>query len=1418
MTQLLKWLAIVMLAAASANGQLNPVYVDDSPTARDTLSRASEFAESGNVAEATRSLQRLLDEEPDRLVMTSEDPDLYVSVREAVHDRLLRSPELLEHYRATEGPTARWMLDQGRSADVERSRLLTEAGLEATLREARTLLERGHFEGARRRLRQLDRHPDRAPGTPETARAARLLARVARYLPRQDLHPWVRRWAEDARLDEAQLARIAREDPGRPPLVDQLVVDAVHGSEGSVPRSLSETPLAWGDLVPPSPGSMDPTKVSTAETMVDDLAEGLWTLPTVAGDTLYINDGIWISAWDRYTLDLRWVADLSPAPVPGDVAEVIEDRDRPRVFARRLEDANTLTVHGRVLLAATGLALDGRRDGDGRVHALDARTGRRLWSVELASLDPRLGDGSVRGPIVAEADTAVLAVRRVDRGQRFQSITLVGLDIADGSLKWLTPMGSAGALPYARGGSASDGIILHRGLAVRFDDLGVMAAVEIASGRPAWVRTFASVDLVRSRPQSPWEINVPIAAGELVIGRSPDRREIVALTIDEGRIVASRATDDLEQADYLVKVANRIAVVGPERLALLPLDGFAGAAPAWSPSFRGGIRGRVVPTADALLVPHEAGVSAIDPASPEKTGSELSLDRPGTVLPLDDELIVLDDFRVAAHLSWSVAERVLRERIERFPTNPTPAVMFAEVAFRAGRPSRVPEAADTALEAIARMADRTRAEEARQRLYRALEAMVERMEAAWMNGSGDAKVTSLRDARAIIERLGRVAAEHEERVTHLLALGRLNEVSDDPRAAIDAYQRLLSRRPLAETMLSAPVPRRSAATEVSRRVRALVNEYGTGIYRPYDNEARRAASELGLLVAPSDVESLARRYPAASVTPELWARAAELRAAHSHHEAALANWSLAVNAAASLLHAGAEDVQGRGVEALVGRLVAELKRRGRISAAAHTLARLRSRVPGLSVAVDDRVLPASTVLDGLRASLRDSAGRPPRLGMTLGADPVILPGWAIMDPQDRTSPPPAAEHILLLSRRERRVALFGVAFGESEHAPGHIRELWSIPVEGRLPALVRADPDAFLLYWPDDEGGILERVEAVGGQRRWRTQAFSSYFEPDPAFEQYTRGATEVPGEGRVPLSSQLFVAGDDVVALVQRTGRIVAFDLKSGRVLWKKQTSLRIVADADARAGRLLLVGQAEGRNGNLDTVALVHDIRSGERVTRTADLQRRAAWGLLLDENRAVVGLESLVAGIDLTRTEIDWRLTEPDVGADVFHAWAFDDLLLLIDSDRSLSAVDARTGEVIASPPTAKLRMSNRIEAYRSGDRVALVGPGGVAIIRMDGSLAGEDALPVRGQLLTPVPVQRGYLTLVTTPRTLPSGRPAYMLHALDDRSAKLTGSTMIAGVWDQPHRLAAMTGWIAVDAGSNTLIYRAPFDADQPVAGE
>ena len=133
--------------------------VADSPTAQALVEQARAQA-SSNAAEAARLARRLLDEFGDRIVSTGNPDDgNFISVGLDVESLLLQSPDVLARFlRSESDEAARMLAERGPAVTVAR-RLLTPAGLSASLILAEDALRRGQFDAAVVALDRAAQHP-----------------------------------------------------------------------------------------------------------------------------------------------------------------------------------------------------------------------------------------------------------------------------------------------------------------------------------------------------------------------------------------------------------------------------------------------------------------------------------------------------------------------------------------------------------------------------------------------------------------------------------------------------------------------------------------------------------------------------------------------------------------------------------------------------------------------------------------------------------------------------------------------------------------------------------------------------------------------------------------------------------------------------------------------------------------------------------------------------------------------------------------------------------------------------------------------------------------------------------------------------------------------------------------------------------
>ncbi len=1452
-------IAILLLGACCAaawSQQLNPVYTDDSPVARETLARVADFLAANNQAEAVRELQRLLDEQPDRLYAVEGDPDLFMSVRARVNRALIETPKLLDLYRAAETVRAAQQLASGDFAIVERARLLTTPGFEAALRLAQTQLEAAQFDAALITLMQLEHHPDRA--IPASGRDAAALARtVARYVP--DARALAERWASESGLGAPtpeQQTAISAPSCLRTGQTDFFRPSGPLNAEGVPPRPL------WSTAIEPQPIPLEPDEAVLRQEQAAENAANLWIFPTVVGDTVYVNDGVFLAARDRFTLQPRWsIRPVSEEGTPDPWAP-----RRASVASRLVEDTCTLTVCGHTLVATMGIGQNSDREGESGTFAVDTGAGKVIWSSLLPRLDPQLDGCTVRGPALIDGDTVVLAARKTAQGRRIVSLYLVGLSLDNGSLRWVRPIGSAGSVPWGgREQRIHSAPALDRGIAYCTDHLGVIGAVEAATGRPLWIRRVPVPAMGGAAELgAPWQWSVPIPDGDSILALSPDRSEILRLNRLTGQILARRAASSLGEPAYFLRVGDRLACVGPDAIVSIPAADIANGPAIKTPRFPNpGIRGRVIVAGDRLLVPRADGLTVIDPAHATQELPVTRLDHLGNVLPLDSQLLVIDSASLHSYLTWNVAQKLLQDRMAAAPDDPEPAVTYSDLAYRSGHADQIAPAADKALAAIDKAPTTEPMRQARQRLFKVLRTMVEAGQERW---DPDAKarpvptaprpsrrnasqpvaqapelpVLDLKSMALVMDRLARAANTPDERVSHLLALGRLRDAESKPALAAEAYQSILSDPILAAAAWQGPSAAIRAEIEATRRIRQLLLDRGPTSYAAFEAQAAAELQNLGPTAPAAALERLARQYPAAATSATAWARAADQHDAAGQAYSAVSDLREGL-IAAETVHTAAPSSPGAPGDALLGdiagRLIVRLQKLDQLFAAAQLISRLTTQYPGMALSDHGAPLDAAALGRELTARL-SGLERFPRIGPDIKPDAQALAGWSILAPRSHEQTGRACEHIMLISPSEQKVALWSVAGGAAPTAdaaggqPGnssHLQLLWSREFKGAPPRLIRLDPDSAYLFWEHTESGdgpVVERIGAVGGETRWRTEPFPSLFPSDAELDRRIASTQsfDSPIDGTVRLRDILISMDEQVLALVERTGRAAAFDLESGRLLWHASTTVSQVHDIDTGAGAIAIGGSnPPGRDGGAMAVPAIaiYDARTGQPMHALDNLAGRVRWLRIAgggghNEGASVIaGLEPEIDAFDLARAKLSWSIPG-GVAFSSFDAWIFGDRLFVLDQHRSLYLAALASGQIGRQPLETfeHLQGSGRIEAAAVGPNRALTAfstDRGVCIFDAAGKLAGIDSIHTNendeGTLITPVASETYFVAVETSPHQNDAAQNVYDLHILDAKTGILKSTRQLA-LELPPRAVAILDGRIVITAGNNTIIYSAP----------
>lgn len=1273
------------LANQNLGPPLRKVFTDEAVGARESLVRVEELAGTGNLSEAARVLQQTLDREADQVLPHPDDSRLFETVRSA-SVRLLRSkPELLARYREQHQARAQELLDGGDFAGVERAYFMTSAGLEATLRLAQWQMERARFNAARMTLAQLDAHPDRQGA--KAREAAELLAKVGAYVDPALIRVRLAKW------NEGVVPPVPMADPVATPKAAILTArDPFDNGPTPAWNTIGDEPLqsiALTDAV----RLADEGRELAEET--GDFDEGdtereigrlgprwAWVTPTLDGETLYVNDGDGIGAYDASTLAELWRSTPSRGPIIRREQDMFWGQT-----TRSLEDIAGAVVARGLVVGALGQAKNGTRDGDDRVYALDARTGETRWTLDVSTLDPVLEGTSVRGTPVVEGDVLVIAARKSAQLRRVTALYLIGLDLATGELRWLRNLGSVGMQPWGRSQTRVDGMLLYQGVVYRSDDMGLIGAYEATTGRCLWLRHTLAI------PESDWNagfgnqegeptfrVHTPVMMDNRLFAVEPHHNSVVQLDPESGRPqgrVDARATG--AGVDYIVAVGDHLAMIGRTTISFVPAADFAPAnvrvvkltneelkvsAPP-TPT------GRAIAMSDSsgaavLAIPTDAGVVLIDPQSKQpprlmpvaNTGNVLitgTLDDPGA-------LVIASPTRLHAYLSWERAETGLQRRAAMFPSDPAPTLTYLELALRMGKFELAPKLADQALAILRKPVEGIDADAARSRLFTLLHTTMVRSRMTLLRVDGDGSAISSTNASNISptentssgksagkslqdlailsqieQRLARTAETPVQRALALLERSHLRDLEQDPAPAVEALQEILLDDILAEATLPGSAAMASTgdtftAGEVATDLLTdVLSRFGIASYQAFEQEATRQLEQLPAAASAKDVANLARRYPLSGASAKAWQRASEAYLASGNDESARAALRQGIASATRGVRIGRESA-AITLSELLSRLVPLTTSASERQPLQRFLMGLSKRVPSLAM-TDGSGASTSLLEVATRLGEIDSRRTVAILGAKVTPQAQVIEGWNLLQNATPELPGTSRDVVVMSSRKGDAVAGFGVSA-----ISGRLEQLWTRGIE-MAPVVVRITPEATVLFWPQAGAAQLEAISNLDGSTLWKSPTLTSLKgwarapEGDAANRPQRVDQLNTPLDGIVRGEDLLFSLDTRAIVICDRRGRCAAFDLADGKTLWSGQTPVTSVYDLEvagargsstsvAEGGRVLILG-ATGINTETKAAALCIDVASGREAWRIDPnlLGRHARFGRFLKGGDALV-----------------------------------------------------------------------------------------------------------------------------------------------------------------------------------------------------
>lgn len=1356
----------------------NPVYFDDSPAARDVLIRLDELIAQGSRREAIRILQQVLDRDAERVLPSPSDADLHITVRRVFRQRLTADPRLLADYREVVEPEAARLLAAGRLEELVRTRALTPSGFEGILRLAQLQLESARFEAAWRTIAEADDHPDFSAHRDEVVRLARL---IAGYLQHDGAAPLLQKWsapAPEQHIDPPEGLTVPSVGPTSPGPETDLA--------GIVPQPLASVLLSPADMrtgeeqtLPVPRGYLNGDRVFS------------WSLPVATEEAIYTNDGDSIAAWDRFTLRQLWRIERRE-PTSDDLLQQVDLRRRQ---SRRIEDSSEVTVAGDRLIAVTGLAVSGTRQGDGRVHCIDRHTGQVLWSVDVAASDPQLADSSMRGPAEVIEGTVVIAARKSARERRIISVYLAGFDLRDGSLRWVRLIGSAGALPFQTAARFPERLASRRGVVYRCDEIGLVAAVRADNGEPLWVRRFPSFRLYDNEVRPAWMSAAPIVHGSALYALSPNREQIVCLDAESGAVRSQTPAGRLGtgSVNYLLATRQHLVAVTDEQIGWMRFDTFPqGPVHVSEPMRNPEIVGRAAVAGEMVVVPLDGAIATLD----LRTGRQrdTAIDRSGNALALDGQLLVVDSLELHNYMVWETASGLLRQRMESDPQNPAPAATLAELAYRAGKFDRIIESVDLALQAIGRNPQAH--EQVRASLFHAVLKMLDPESAPDQDAHRvTTRITRLATLQALSERLEALAELPEEIVAHRLVEAGLHEAAAHPDRAVESLQEILADPLLASTFWQGGLLTIRADLEATRRLRELLERRGWNAYTAFEREAYAQLDVIGNSAPPDAFEALAKRYPFSSLAPRFWLMAAE-RAAES---AQLRLVDQGVRSLAAVHHVGGP-IDPDLVSELYGRLIVGLIDAGRAADASLAAADLQTRFGDVRPTQGRRLL----ALDELLAGRSATASEPTRahIGpiMPGQAEPRLVQGRMLLPTLETTVPLPA-DAVLLVAPSSQKLRL--LALNDS----GELVERWAIPAPFE-PILLEHTRAGILIAWLDPAGVQFECLDPSDGRTIWKHRPFEAVGERDGVNRAALLSGFVTPLEGRV-FTDQLMVAADEqLFAVAERSGRLLTIDKSSGAVLWSGQCTVERVFDIAIGSGMLVVAGSSPVGREQWRSAVVALNARTGEVFSRLDEPPGTVRWVRLSEQGLMIAGLDRGLVCVDLDRSELRWMLAEEPAIASL-DAWVFGDRLYVLDQGRELWRIDIPSGRLLRPALETRSRLADRVDlrAVPIGSTVLFASASGLLIFDADGRLQGVDAFDLVGALISSEPGD-GLIAMVdTAPFETPDRLSSYALHLLSTDSGRLVATEPVT-MPATPESVMLLDGLVLISGGEATMVLQAP----------
>lgn len=1307
----------------------NPVYLADAPVAIETIERAMALSAQGSYAEASRVLSELIISQGDRLTPSEYGSEIWIPVRTRIGAVIAADPKLLEAYRRTNTPKAQRLLDNDQYIDASRMYWLTEPGLIGSLNTAQVLIESANFWSGLRILDRLTEHPD-ALSHAQRARALTALAYQAQ--PNDRARSLLEHWSRisNVAFNIPEPFDQPRHKPEETTSFRWKPIDLdAHELriDGIVPR-----PIATTKLTPPPAseqliGIDDQPQAARGGAVTQPKP---WTMPVVRGDWLITNDGVTISCFDRFTLRPHWR--LPTVLLDTQEQDRTSEGIRSRI-ARTVEDMSSASIVDDVVYAAAGLARTGGRTGDDRLLALDLETGAILKQTRLVELDPSLSESTIRGSIIIDGDTLIVAARKNLRRQRIVALSLVGIDRHTFKHRWTREIGSAGSLPFQQIGQISHSGVLDQGIVYWTDMMGLMCAVESATGDVIWAKSSPTSDIYARYERDAWTASTPIVRDGSVYILGVNGQSIEQIDQYTGETISKTRSMNTGQGLYLVETPESLVCINRTSIAVHDFDQFGITKPRLitpTGDGRAAIHGRVVSSGSKLIVPIESGLAVVDT---NRTGGRESIDleSKGIVVALDGQFLIADENEVSSYLSWDIAQAILNKRIEEF-NDVHAAITLADLAYRSDHHDQIIPAIDRSIGMLRPsrvpgepLPDPQRLSEARDRLFSVIIDMVGLPDTI-TNTSNQMNALEVPIRTDLLKRTGTIARTVEQSLAHQMTTGAWHRANGEIPQAIRIYHGVLNDRALASEMWYGSGVAIRAELEATHQINEIVASHGRVVCAQFDELAAADFESLGPGADAETFEQLARVYPWALTTPIAWSIAADRWLGNDNAPASVRAAQSGLDAIRRLQTHGIQTDQPT-IDRIASALVSGLLDSQRQGEASRQATKLMSDYPGVTILVNNQPIDAAMLSVGL------SSGQPaPQFGSKIipNDTPTLLAGSPIKSPI-RTE----FDTMIFFAPQLAQARMVRFTDGQPE-------VIWtrrSPDVEPPL-AIVHNEFQTVLLWAApsaDPESGSIESIGTTTGKTLWRIEGVSkrlidhSIREPDELAQ--IDGQFISPTEGVVQPDQVLSVSDGSVLVLVDRIGRAMGIDILTGQILWKGDLPINRVHDLDLSSGVLGIAGMwmmnQNDPNGEVAArsprIASI-DARTGQTIQLLDSQTSTPRWVRVAPSGSLIVGTSQRVLSMSTRTGTLDWVIRNESL-FNTNAGWIIDGTLVVLDEFINLWPIGLTDGRT----PMTALDTSNRIMERGWVDvrshlgNIAVTSSGGVGIFNHDGSTIGLDS---------------------------------------------------------------------------------------------